>query len=95
MQTQLDEIKSKFHDLQKEHKVRFFSRNEPQKLKIQLEILQQEGGEKLNECKAERGRCQTETERLKKRLYAIETDNTELKRRLLVKNQGLFLTFNG
>jgi len=37
----------------------------------------------LNECKAENGRCHAETDRLKKKLYAIETDNTELKRRLL------------
>jgi acyl-CoA hydrolase len=45
--------------------------------------LLQEGDVKLKECNSEKGKCRAETDRLKKKLYAIEQENNELKRRLV------------
>ena len=43
----------------------------------------QEGDLKLKECTSERSKCRAETDRLKKKLYGIEQENNELKRRLV------------
>ena len=53
----------------------------------------QDGDVKLKDCQSERVKCRQETDRLKKKLYGIEQENNELKRRLVRDFYALLCLF--